>query len=203
MAIQRLILKAGLLLILISCTNPFSTRTPAPPDMTPGQPDYDTNNEAEFVISNFILSYEDKNLSHNMDLFSKSEGMGYRFNPDPQLINQYSGPWTITDESEYFNKLISSERKDYPIIQLLFSAPVIFTGIQPSPVDSVVTNVLPYLLQIDYGDSVATYNGNCFFKLFKDPDPPNYWSIYYWQDNAQDGAYNKSWSYLKLFVHTY
>ena len=185
---------------LYTCTNPFSTRNPEQPEASGLY--YEANDKPETVLENFLKSHQDKNSGKYAELFSQSDNKPFRFNPDPLLISQYGNTWTFTEEQEYFNKLIATDKQGYPKIYTSFNSTPVFTGIrQPSPVDSVISNILDYTVQVNYGDTVSTYFGSCFFKLYMDPQPPNYWSIYYWQDNARDSKAEESWSYLKIFIH--
>jgi len=193
-------------LILIYCTNPFSVRNVEEPGFGSDWVRYAPATSPDSVLYNFRLAIANKNVEEYMRTFVdplKADAHFFRFVPVPYYINDFPSAWTLDDERNFFTQLVQSDKKDYPKLRLDFLTPVVLTAISPVSVDdSVESNSVRYALQVDFGDSLAVYEGIARFKLYHSKSaPPETWHIYYWQDNAIEQYYNKTWTYLKRFIY--
>ena len=189
----------SLILIAITyCTNPFSTRNPKKPDS--GSQIYENATEPKIVLDNLIMAIKEKNVNEYKKIFaSETVGHSFTFEPEPSLIENFVGKWTIQEEESYFNNLVSSSSGNYPILNLSFNvSEYSFTPVvSGSESDSVRTNNMQYILTVNPGDSTTIYKGNTEFKLFRSKID-QFWYIYHWKDNAIDQNYNETWTNLKI-----
>jgi hypothetical protein len=189
----------SLIIITITyCTNPFSTRNPEKPDS--GNQVYENATEPKIVLDNLIMAIKEKNVNEYKKIFaSETVGHSFTFEPEPSLIENFVGKWTIQDEESYFTNLVSSSSGNYPILNLSFNvSEYSFTPlISGSESDSVRTNNMQYILTVNPGDSTTIYKGNTEFKLFRSKID-QFWYIYHWKDNAIDQNYNETWTNLKI-----
>ena len=189
----------SLILIAITyCTNPFSTRNPEKPDS--GNQVYENATEPKIVLDNLIMAIKEKNVNEYKKIFaSETVGHSFTFEPEPSLIENFVGKWTIQDEESYFTNLVSSSSGNYPILNLSFNvSEYSFTPVvSGSESDSVRTNNMQYILTVNPGDSTTIYKGNTEFKLFRSKID-QFWYIYHWKDNAIDQNYNETWTNLKI-----
>ena len=184
--------------IVASCTNPFSTRDPEKPES--GSNIYDNATLPKIAIENLIKSIKEKNVNEYKKLFAAEiSGHSFTFEPEPSLIENFVGNWTIQEEESYFKNLVSSSSANYPILNLSFNVTEYsFPGVEPgSESDSVTTNNMQYVLTVNPGDSTTIYKGNTEFKLFRSKID-QFWYIYHWKDNAIDQDYNATWTNLKI-----
>ncbi len=193
-------------LLLLYCTNPFSVRDVEKPGFGSDWVRYAPATSPDSVIYNFQLAIANKNVEEYMRTFvepMKADAHSFRFIPVPYYINDFPAAWTLDDERNFFTQLVQSDKKDYPKIRLDFLNTVVLTAISPVSVDdSVESNSVQYALQVNYGDSLAVYEGIARFKLYHSKSaPPETWHIYYWQDNAVEQNYDKTWTYLKRFIY--
>lgn len=208
----RIIFLSILSFFLIACTNPFTTRQKAvePPDVgSPGgKTVYDPAVNPDLVFVNLKKSIEEKNSDEYMKCFIPQTQNGqihqFAFVPEQHFINEFARqPWTLNDEQNYFIQLIRSQKNDYPKIDLSLNEdnPITLNPITPTSInDSLETSSVKYQLTIFYSrDSVKIYTGIVQFKLYKSNIPPEIWYIYYWEDNAINNQYDKSWTALKLY----
>ncbi|HID37997.1 MAG TPA: hypothetical protein EYP36_00585 [Calditrichaeota bacterium] len=192
-------------LMMLYCTNPFSVRNVEEPGFGSDWVRYAPATEPDSVLYNFQLAIADKNVEEYMRTLVdplKADAHSFRFIPVPYYINDFPAVWTLDDERNFFTQLVQSDKKDYPKLRLDFLNPIVLTAITlNSRRDSVESNSVQYALQVDYGDSLAVYEGIVLFKLYQSKSaPPETWHIYYWQDNAIKQNYDKTWTYLKRFI---
>ncbi len=210
--IVRFIILCIFVLWLSACTNPFTTRenqVEKPVQGTPGNGTvYDPAVNADIVFVNLKKAIREKNIDEYMKCFVPEAQSGqthlFEFVPEQHFINEFNKqPWTLNDERNYFIQLSQSQKNTYPKLDLSLNAgqPITLNPITPTSVnDSLETGSVKYQLTILYSaDSVKIYSGVLQFRLFKSVTPPEIWYIYYWQDNAINKEYNKSWTALKLF----
>jgi len=185
---------------LACCTNPFSTREPEKPDS--GNQIYENTTEPKIVLDNMINAIKEKNVNEYKKLFiSEDDIHSFTFEPEPSFIEFFLSKWTIQDEEAYFSNLVSQSTGNYPILNLTFDISQdeypfreIISGTQG---DSVQTESMSYIFNVNDGDSIAKYSGNVKFKLFRS-EADQFWYIYYWRDNAIDENYNQTWTNLKI-----
>ncbi len=202
----------GLILSLLACTNPFTTRegqVETPENISPGgSSTYDPAVNPEVVFVNLKKAIAEKNVDEYMRCFVQATQPvpphRFQFIPEQHFINEFEKqPWTLSDEQNYFIQLSRSQKGIYPKMQLQLAAggEISLNPITPTSVnDSLETNSVPYTLTITYSsDSTAVYSGNLQFRLFRSKTPPEIWYIYYWLDNAVNKNYDQTWTALKLY----
>lgn len=191
------ILNIILIVLCAGCTNPFSTRDPEKPVQDENTSVFVSPIEKEFVMENFKHAIEQQNLEEYMNCFIQNDENSkhnFHFEPDPYLKNDFITGWALDDERNFFNQLKSQFSRIYFSFDTLFQYSDITVGVQ----DSVETDRRGYVLTLVEKDSVSEYRGQARFKLYRATSTTDLWYIYYWQDNAVNNEYTKSWSYLKL-----
>lgn len=191
-----------LIILLVYCTNPFSTREPEQPIVSNVK--YDPAISSDIVLINFKQAIENKDIEEYMRTVIdpvKDPIHSFRFIPEPHFQNDFANAWTVDDERDYFTQLTRSENNDYPKLAFSFLDSVILTPITPISIDdSVESNNLNYEFRVDYGDSTEVYKGIARFKLFHSKLPPEHWYIYFWRDNAIEREFNATWTFLKRYI---
>ncbi|WP_456407622.1 hypothetical protein [Caldithrix abyssi] len=198
--------------ILLTCTNPFTTRegqVEAPENFSPGQNGtYDPAVNPELVFVNLKKALQDKNIAEYMKCFIPQtlEGQphSFLFIPEQHFVNEFARqPWTLNDEQNYFTQLVQSQLSGYPKLDLILAEgnEIPLNPITPTSVnDSLESGSVKYNLRISFSpDSSKTYSGLLQFRLFKSRTPPEVWYIYFWQDNALNQNYDGTWTALKLY----
>ncbi len=198
---QRIIL--GIVLLINTCTNPFSTREPEEPSGSLSTQIYEPAIDPFIVIKNFTRSIEQKNITKYMEIFqdeSVDPTHQFRFIPEKYYLEEFNRRWTLMDEYDYFNALVHSANNDFPHIKFeIADSAIILTPINVSASDdSMVTNNFKYRLVIEYVDHTDEYFATMILRLAKSKVSPEYWHIYYWRDYAIENIYTKTWTYLKL-----
>ncbi|MBD3224835.1 MAG: hypothetical protein GF313_08905 [Caldithrix sp.] len=194
-----------LLLLVISCTNPFATRSPEEPENTDNAI-YDQAIDPEITITNFSRAIEQKNLFQYMQCFvptDQQEIHQFTYRPEPFYENDFVNRWTLDDERNFFVQLTGSGNQNYPRMRFSFLDTLSLRPINPTAVDdSVETQSMNYELEIDFSaDSSTTFRGTSIFRLFRSNQAPELWHIYYWQDNAINENFQSTWTFLKLYVN--
>ncbi len=210
--IVRFIIFSILIGFTAACTNPFTTREGQVEKPVTGGSEgntvYDPAVNADIVFANFKKAIQEKNIDEYMKCFIPEEQNGevhaFDFVPEQHFINEFSKqPWTLNDERNYFIQLSQSQKNTYPRLNLSLNEgnAITLNPITPTSVnDSLETTSVKYQLTISYSaDSVKVYSGVLQFRLFKSTTPPEIWYIYFWQDNAINNQYDKTWTALKLF----
>jgi hypothetical protein len=181
------ILSIILILILAGC-DIFEVRNPEnPSDPKSG---YKVPFEPQDVIQNLISSFKDKNADDYKKNFAAAPlaNRDFFFVPSGNVLSSFPTEWTIDQEFQYFNNLITRTPADFPI-SLNFS-----NELYDVHADSTIYSA-------DYSISVPVlnsepkvYNGSLKFTMVTDINSA--WVIYFWEDIAKAGS--KSWSELKL-----
>ncbi len=208
----RIILAIVAILWLYACTNPFTTRQDKveTPDVgTPGgKPVYDPAVNPDLVFVNLKKAIEAKDVDEYMKCFvpltQNGQPHSFEFVPEQHFTNEFEKQkWTLNDEQNYFIQLTRSQKNDYPKLDFSLNdgGPITLNPITPTSInDSLETASVKYQLTVLYSvDSVKIYSGVLQFRLFKSNIPPEIWYIYYWEDNAINNEYEKTWTALKLF----
>lgn len=183
-----------LVLILVACNNPFSTREAEPPGqkrsnwIPPSSPD--------IVLINLRNSIADKNVANYLRcLVDTSQSQRrFQFIPDQSVKNKNPGvfdSWGIQEEKSYINQLFSSLPEDS-------TRSLLFQNLKESPYypDSTVFTG-EYRLILKHIQDPSSYprevEGRVEFWLAQEKDGD--WSIYHWTDMAT--GEHPCWSDLK------
>jgi len=176
-----------LLLILGSC-DIFEVRNPENPSET--KSGYRVPVEPKDVIQNLISAFKDRNANDYKKNFAAGPPLVNRnffYVPSADVISSFPENWTVEQEFQYFNNMITRTPQDVPIT-LTFSY------------ESYDIRADSAIYSADYSISVPVfnsepkiYNGSLKFTLVTDTNSA--WVIYFWEDIAKPGA--TSWSELK------
>jgi len=196
---EKLKIIAGIVLLqtIISCTNPFSTRTPERPAGNDQISVFEPAVTPRILMTNFSRSIEQKNLQEYLSVFQSDDSppVSYLFEPDENYSELFTYPWRYEDELSYFSKLSQSDRFGYPHLRFHLMDSLVFSPLNPAAADdSVETNFVRYELKIESSDSVRILSGQSRFKLLKDSQSLELWFLYFWQDRAINSEPEKSWT---------
>lgn len=181
------------ILLVSSCTNPFTVRDAEPP--TDNSDTFENPTLAETVLLNLRFAMMQENVTNYEQCFigdHNSSNHKYRFINDPRIENERFKNWTANDEKQYLSTIINSD--SLKSISLTYLDSLSYKSISTVP-DSVWTS-FNYYLGITFNDSTYKYKGHSKIKLVKDEN--SLWSIYYWEDIPNAENYLNTWSILKL-----
>ena len=191
--LHRLLIYSCILIIFMSCTNPFTTREAEIPSISDRSDIFDPPVAANIVLSNFRYSLIQKNISNYMRCFVDPELaylLTYRFVPDPTSEIDKFRDWDLQSEQNYITTVFSQSND----LSLEYIEQPQFSNISQSE-DSVVTDFFRYDLRVNFDNGPQIYSGLARMKLVKNVNAM--WSIYYWEDISETGNNQQSWSYLK------
>lgn len=178
---------------LLSCENPFATRTPEEPKGAGSR--YIPPFSAEIVVENLRNAITDRNVENYLRCFTDSTRTDerFRYEPDAASSNQYPGTftqWSLTQERDYFSQL----RAALPVDSL---RSLRLDSLQTITFNDSAQFVRAYELNVRHKQQSAgvpgLVRGELRFWLRKDPFGE--WSIYRWADFATGQA--QTWSALK------
>jgi len=177
------------LIFIISGCDIFEVRNPENP--SDPKSSYGVPVEPTDVIKNLISSFDDKNANDYKKNFASGPPLVNRkiyFTPSGNVLSSFPEEWSIDQEFQYFNNLITRTPQDIPI-SLTFS-----NELFDLRADSAIYSA-------DYSISVPVlnsepkiYKGSLKFTMITDINSA--WIIYYWEDIAKPGS--TSWSELKI-----
>lgn len=182
------IISLSLILIISGC-DIFEVRNPESPSDT--KSGYRVPVEPTDVIQNLISSFKDKNANDYKKNFASGPPLVDRvinFIPSGNVLSSFPEEWSIDQEFQYFNNLITRIPQEVPI-NLSFS-----NELYDLRADSAIYSA-------DYSISVPVlnsepkiYNGSLKFTMITDINSA--WIICFWEDIAKSGS--TSWSELKI-----
>lgn len=176
--------------ILISGCELFTTREAEMPDQ--GRSNFQQATEPEIVISNLKNSFSDKNVQNYLACFvdTSFSSRKYFFQPSSEAVSQFPfllDNWDLSDEQRYFNSLIASVQKDFPLTLLMNDEKYTRSG------DTVIYSSTYFINLSISQPSISIYQGSLQFYMLN--DARSVWVIYYWQDIKLPDL--PSWSELK------
>ena len=179
------------IVLSISCTNPFSTRTPEEPEIGVGDPGSDVSQtDPTALLEKFSNSFTVQNVSHYQECLSDLDNIGisFFFIPENREFSRLTN-WTKQDEINYFNKLINTE--DIQEIALDFTNR---SDVQIAS-DTVETQ-LDYLIDVKFRTKSENYQGRTILKMLR--SPASLWYIYAMEDlTINSESESSTWSKLK------
>ena len=187
-----------ILVIFISCTNPFSVRDAEPPDILNDSYTYERPTLSETVLINLRYAMTEKNRTNYKKCFidaNSSSNFTFKFLHDQRIEGSFFNDWSLNDEIQYFSDLSNSDT--LKTIKITFSDTLSHRQISNHP-DSVWTS-FNYDLLITFDKSMEIYKGQSIIKLVKDAN--SLWTIYYWEDRPNSDNYLNTWSVLKQKWH--
>ncbi|MDO8548939.1 MAG: hypothetical protein Q7S39_02150 [Ignavibacteria bacterium] len=180
---------SAILLILYGC-DIFSTRDAEEP--TQPRSNLPQAFERETLISNFVLSHENRSLFDYLNSFSDSlfTGKKFTFIASSKAASQYpalNDNWDLRSEENYFRNIIAASQ-DVPITLILSNSNFSQQG------DSLIYTA-SYSITVPFTNSgiPQNYQGNLIFHIFLDNSLV--WRIFFWQDFKSGDL--PSWSELK------
>ena len=181
------------LLILFSCTNPFTVREAEQPQSTDNSDTFETPLSHEKVLTNLLYAMNQQNPVNYKKCFVNNDSQTsfiFRFihdiNIETGLLN-----WDVNKEGQYLENLVAND--SLRSINLVFSNNIVYNNITTS-IDSVSTEV-DYILTVSFRSSTKVYQGQSTIKLVK--DLVSLWYIYFWEDRPAINSAYKTWSFLK------
>lgn len=191
MKIKIYIVIAILSLLYLSCTNPFSTRTPENPELSGGKPKSLLQTDPDSLLSKLRSSFGLRDVTDYQECLADSNevGTGFVFIPENREINRLA-EWNMQDEANYFNKLINSDGLED--INITFDTPNAWTFISADTQQIEFS----YQIEVEFITTTDFYQGTSIIKILKSSS--SLWYIFYWQDlktNANDPS--DTWSTLK------
>jgi len=172
--------------ILLSCNNPFQTRTPEKPP--PGGVAIKPANSAENVLYNMRVSFDSLSVQDYLDAFSED----FVFVPDPadsQLYeNDFRSVWNKEKETDYVTNLFTEIRSD-SLGGRSVSIPISNYKFKPGE------DMYEYNYVIEIKNAVIdTLRGRAWVYLKEYPDGK--WYIYHWVDHRVQ-VDTQTWGYLR------
>lgn len=176
-----------LIFILFGC-DIFEVRNPESP--TDPKSGYSVPVEPRDVIQNIITAFNERNANDYRKNFAEGPPIMNRvflFNPSGNVVSSFPPNWTIDEEFQYFNNLVTRTPQDIPINLSFVGAQI---DIQA---DSAIYSA-EYSISVPIQNSEPQiYGGSLKFTMINENTT---WVIYFWEDIAKVGA--KSWSELKI-----
>ena len=174
--------------ILIRC-DIFEVRNPESPSDT--KSGYRVPVEPQDVIQNIISSFRDRNANDYRKNFASGPPLVDRdffFSPSGNVLSSFPVDWTVEQEFQYFNNLVTRTPKDIPITVTFMNEFYDVRG------DSAIYSS-EYSISVPVLNSEPNvYEGSIKFTMITDINAA--WAIYFWEDIAKVGT--KSWSELKI-----
>jgi len=186
--------------LIISCTNPFTTRADRV-EKPSGTLNYVNSNTAEGVIENFRTALIDDNEDRYMRCMAP-DGQSFTFVPEPHFFEEFNTRgWTQDDERFFYIELkdnVSSVSFEFPeLISNPVDVPAFFLSYDNSLPDSMECDFASYKMDVVFnGDSSKVYRGEIRFKLYRDNELDS-WHIKFIQDRAIDSKYDETLTSLK------
>jgi len=176
-----------LIFILFGC-DIFEVRNPESP--TDPKSGYSVPVEPRDVIQNIITAFNERNANDYRKNFAEGPPIMNRvflFNPSGNVVSSFPPNWTIDEEFQYFNNLVTRTPQDIPIN-------LSFVGGQIDiQADSAIYSA-EYSISVPIQNSEPQiYGGSLKFTMINENTT---WVIYFWEDIAKVGV--KSWSELKI-----
>jgi hypothetical protein len=184
------IVSPTLLLLLIGCTNPFTTRDVEIPPINQGTSTFDLPTTVDVVFSNLKYALIEKNPANYMRCLIDSALVPetkFVFIPDQNIQVERFANWSIESERDYFTRLSNEEST----ITVEFDHPVVIENLATAE-----TEPFSYHIRLTpKNGSPVDFRGLARMKLVRNKNEE--WSIYYWEDRREDPTEENTWSLLK------
>jgi hypothetical protein len=191
MKIKIYIVIGILALLYLSCTNPFSTRSPEDPDLGGGKPKSQLQTDPDSLLSKLRSSFGLRDVTDYQECLADSfqVGKNFVFIPENREINRLAN-WNLQDEANYFNKLINSDNLED--INITFNTLNYWQQVEGPDTLQIEFS---YQIEIKFITRTELYQGTSIIKILKSSS--SLWYIFYWRDfyNSNDPA--DTWSTLK------
>ena len=182
------ILPIIILITAVSC-DLFQVRDPQDPNETKSS--YRVPVEPKDVIRNLINSFGDRNSNDYKMNFSTGLPLvdrDFYFVPSGNVLSNFPTNWTVNEEFQYFNNIMTRTPQNVPIT-LLFSDEE-----YDIRADSSIYSAKYFLSVPVLNSEPMIFNGSLKFSMTRDRNAT--WIIYFWEDIAEQDS--KSWSELKI-----
>lgn len=176
--------------IVFSGCDLIQTRNAEPPDQP--RSNYQQAVTPQVLISNLVNSLKEKDVQNYINNFvdSSFSEVKFQFSPSSGAVSQYpflSSDWSIKDEEQYFNNLITKVTEGSPVTLSLNNE-------QYSPQGDSLIYTATYSINVPNDQSEPKdYQGDLRFTMIR--DNRSVWVIYFWQDTRSTDL--PSWSDLK------
>ena len=165
----------------------FEVREPESPTDT--RSGYTVPVQPSDVIQNLITSFSERNADDYRKNFSEGPPLVNRefvFIPSGNVLSSFPQDWSIDEEFQYFNNLITRSPQDVPI-NLSFLG-----GQYDIQADSAIFSAEYSISLPVQNNEPKIYRGNLKFTMVRNQT----WVIYLWEDLAISES--TSWSELKI-----
>jgi hypothetical protein len=179
-----------LILLLLGCENPFSTRSADPPSVRRGT--WEDPSFYDAVLRNLENSYNEQII----DNFTDSISDDFIFAPDPEDDAQYPGifdEWGYEQERDVTISIFSSGSGSFIGLNLVDTT--MAANFYPSG-DTVRAEVV-YSLSVDQDTVSAPRHMAGRAVFFVSEGAGGIWKIYRWEDSKADFPDSSSWGELK------
>jgi hypothetical protein len=177
-----------LIFIFFGC-DIFEVRNPESPTDT--KSGYRIPVEPKDVIQNIINSFRDRNANDYVKNFAGGPPLveqDFFFSPSGNVLSSFPTDWTVEQEFQYFNNLVTRTAQDISITVTFLNE---FYDVRA---DSAIYSA-DYSISVPVLNSEpGVYEGSVKFTIITDINAA--WVIYFWEDIAKVGV--KSWSELKI-----
>ncbi len=193
MTFERTLLACLLVFVLLSCENPFATRTPEAP--VTNQSNWIQPTSPIYVIVNLQNAISEKNIANYLRCLADTSvsSKQYRFFPEQAVANANPGlfiAWSKEKESNYLQQLNAFLPKDS-------TASAKFDRLNETTFQDSVILLQNYTLNVHYkcqtDECPHSMRGQAEFRLVRSDD--DFWYIYRWSDFATGD--DPTWSELK------
>lgn len=182
-----------ILFLLAACENPFSTRTPEPPEQNKST--FIPPTSPDIVFVNLRVAIQEKNVENYISSFVDTTRSSQRFIfvPDQRAVTNHPGVfdfWQLEDERRYLSRLFQAAPAD-SIRTLRFILENSSEGATQATFSQRYEFIVRHSRQ---GQNIPTvYRGQCNFMLEKNQTGD--WAIYRWEDFTN--GVDPTWSELK------
>lgn len=180
-------------LLVAACENPFSTRTPEPPEQNTST--FIPPTSPDIVFINLQIAVREKNVENYIRCFVDTTRSNQRFTfvPDQRAVTNHLGVfdfWQLEDERLYLTRLFQATPND-STRSLAFTTERRIEGATQATFNQI------YVIRVRHthqGESIPTvYGGQSNFLLEKNDTGD--WAIFRWEDFTN--GVDPSWSELK------
>jgi hypothetical protein len=194
MKIKIYIIFGFLLFIILSCTNPFSTRSPEDPIINSNNQIANLQTDPDSLLSKLRQSFILKDITDYQECISDSfqVGKNFVFIPENREISRMTN-WSLQDEKNYFNQLINSG--ELQNIDIVFYDQLSWNNTPATSVDTMET-YFSYQMTFQFRTKTEYFQGRSLIKILR--SPASLWYIFYWQDfRINPNDQHDTWSTLK------
>lgn len=181
------------ILIMWSCTNPFSTRSPEDPNITGNQQSFNLQTDPDSLLLKMRNSFISMDVTDYQECLADSfqVGKSLTFIPESRELARLPD-WNLQDEINYFNNLINTNNLQN--INVDFKD---FSDWIPTPTSSDTQQIqFSYQIDLQFRTKTENYQGRSLIKILRSSS--SLWYIFYWEDSKiNSNDQEDTWSTIK------